>query len=164
MILSWTMVPPMLYTHLRRTRLVQCHVWTGVIYEFHSNAHRRCKTFDYPLKITITRWRVCSRFMPKQKQLSAINKHCHAKFNSSGPFMRIGLDRWTVSNHFRPTHSRESGIRRWIDQVFPRIWRLTRLLPVSRLSIRSILDFHLLLRYDRNNTNFNGWWQIGESY
>lgn len=40
--------------------------------------------------------------------------------------------------------------RRWIDQVFPRIRRLTRLLPVSRLSIGSILDFHLLIVTNTN--------------
>lgn len=76
-----------------------------------SNAGPRCKTFDYPLKITITRWRVCWRFMPKQKQLSAINKHCHAKFNSSGPFMRLGSI-WTdepFPTISGPGHSRESG-------------------------------------------------------
>lgn len=127
------------YTKHKKTTKVQCHVWiTLFIYDGCSNADRRClKTFDYPLKITITRWRVCWRFMPKQKQLSAINKHCHAKFNSSGPFTRLG-SAWTDEPF--PTDFRHS--RRRMDQVFPRIRWLTRLLPVSRLPIRSILDFH----------------------
>lgn len=99
------------YTKHKKTTKVQCHFWiTLFIYDGCSNADRRClKTFDYPLKITITRWRVCWRFMPKQKQLSAINKHCHAKFNSSGPFTRLG-SAWTdepFPTDFR--HSRESG-------------------------------------------------------